>query len=83
MKNNGVLRRHTLDTIADTHLVRRDGGVFPGLCRAHVRRQYLFPSLLHHGIRRALQLIGVALYVAVREVRDIDASGRARRPEER
>lgn len=66
-----------------TYLVRRDAGMFPGLARAHVLRDYLFPNLLHHGIRRALQLIGVALDVTIREVRGILASGRAGRADER
>lgn len=65
------------------YLVRRDGGMFPGFARAHVLRRYLFPNLLHQRIRRAFQLVGVAVHVTVREARDIDASSRAGRPDER
>lgn len=68
---------------ASAYLVRSDGGMLPGLARAHVLRRYLFPNLFHQRIWRAFKLVGVAVYVAVREARDIDASGRGGRPDER
>ena len=58
------------------HLVARDARVFPWPARADILRRYFFPDLSHHGIRRALQLIGVAVHVAIQELRGVDACGR-------